>query len=160
MEVLVIYVSTRGIKIVSSTLGIVIFRFMVVQLYNTFLKGCCGCDCMVVGFTTTYANQCLSVSPLMLWVQLPLRVRSTTLCDKVCQLLVAGQWFSPGPPVSSTNKTGRHDITEIFLKVTSNTIKQTNNLYLLYNTFFVFIRLFLFSSEYNYFFYRTYILPL
>ena len=43
--------------------------------------------------------------------------------------------FSPVPPVSSTNKTGRHDITEIFLKVTSNTIKQTNNLYLLYNTF-------------------------
>jgi hypothetical protein len=39
MEVLVIYVSTRGIKIVSSTLGIVIFRFKVVQLYNTFLRG-------------------------------------------------------------------------------------------------------------------------
>jgi len=28
------------------------------------------------------------------------------------------------PPVSSTNKTDRHDI--IFLKVTLNTIKQTN----------------------------------
>ena len=25
----------------------------------------------------------------------------------------AGQWFSPGPPVSSTNKTDSHDITEI-----------------------------------------------
>jgi hypothetical protein len=25
----------------------------------------------------------------------------------------AGQWFSPGPPVSSTNKTDCHDITEI-----------------------------------------------
>jgi hypothetical protein len=25
--------------------------------------------------------------------------------------------FSPGPPVSSTNKTDRHDITEILLKV-------------------------------------------
>jgi hypothetical protein len=30
---------------------------------------------------------------------------------------VAGQWFSPGTLVSSTNKTDRHDITEILLKV-------------------------------------------
>jgi hypothetical protein len=37
-----------------------------------------------------------------------------------------GQWFSPGPPVSSTNKTNLHDITEILLKVALNTIKQTN----------------------------------
>jgi hypothetical protein len=35
-------------------------------------------------------------------------------------------WFFPGSPVSSTNKTDRHDITEIFLKVALNTIKQTN----------------------------------
>jgi hypothetical protein len=34
--------------------------------------------------------------------------------------------FSPGPPVSSTNKTDRHDITELLLKVALNTIKQTN----------------------------------
>jgi hypothetical protein len=38
---------------------------------------------------------------------------------------VTGQWFSPGIPVSSTNKTDRHDITEILLKVALNTIKQT-----------------------------------
>jgi hypothetical protein len=30
------------------------------------------------------------------------------------------------PPVSSTNKTDRHYITEILLKVALNTIKQTN----------------------------------
>ena len=35
----------------------------------------------------------------------------TTLTDKVCQCLAAGRWFSPGSPVSSTNKTNRHDIT-------------------------------------------------
>jgi hypothetical protein len=35
----------------------------------------------------------------------------------------AGWWFSP---VSSTNTTDRHDITEILLKVALNTIKQTN----------------------------------
>jgi hypothetical protein len=34
--------------------------------------------------------------------------------------------FFPGPPVSSTNKTDRHDITEILLKMALNTIKQTN----------------------------------
>jgi len=66
-------------------------------------------------------NQCLS--PLMLWVRISIRVRCTTLCDKVCQWLATGWWFSP---VSSTNKTDRHDITEILLKVVLNTIKQTN----------------------------------
>jgi hypothetical protein len=36
------------------------------------------------------------------------------------------RWFSPGTQVTSTNKTDRHDITEILLKVAFNTIKQTN----------------------------------
>jgi hypothetical protein len=67
-------------------------------------------------------NQCLS--PLMLWVRISMRARCTTLCDKVCQWLATGRWFSPGPPVSSNNKTDRHDITEILLKVALNTIKQ------------------------------------
>ena len=35
-----------------------------------------------------------------------------------------GRWFSPGTPVSSTNKTNRHDITEILWKVALNTINQ------------------------------------
>ena len=56
--------------------------------------------------------------------------RYTTLCDQVCQWFATGQWFSP---VSSTNKTDRHDIpvhvTEILLKVALNTIKQTNKQY-------------------------------
>jgi hypothetical protein len=33
--------------------------------------------------------------------------------------------FSPGTPVSSTNKTDRHDIFEILLKVALNTINLT-----------------------------------
>ena len=49
-------------------------------------------------------------------------VLNTILCDKVCQWLVAGWWFSLGTLVSSTNKTNHHDITEIFLKVVLNTI--------------------------------------
>jgi hypothetical protein len=36
----------------------------------------------------------------------------TTLCDKVCQWGAAG----PGTLDSPTNKTDRHDITEILLK--------------------------------------------
>jgi hypothetical protein len=48
-----------------------------------------------------------------------------TLCEKVCQWLATGRWFSPGPPVSSTNKVDSHDIAEILLKVALNTIRQT-----------------------------------
>jgi hypothetical protein len=44
-------------------------------------------------------------------------VSSTTICDKVCQLLATGRWFSPGPPASSTNITDRHDIAEILLNI-------------------------------------------
>ena len=48
-------------------------------------------------------SQCLS--PLALWVRILLRrgVLNTTLYDKVCQWLTAGQCFSLGNPVSSTN---------------------------------------------------------
>jgi len=46
---------------------------------------------------------------------------------------VTSDRFSPGPPVSSTNKTDHYDILEILLKVALNTIKQTH-INLLYNT--------------------------
>ena len=36
-----------------------------------------------------------------------------------------GQWFSPGTPVSSTNKADRHNITEILLKISLNTLTLT-----------------------------------
>jgi hypothetical protein len=42
---------------------------------------------------------------------------------------VSDRWFSLGTPVSPANKTDRHDITEILLKVTLNTINQTNPSY-------------------------------
>ena len=64
------------------------------------------------------------LSPLTLWVRIPLRrgAQDRTLHDKVCQWLAAGQLFIPGTPVSSTNKTDRHDITEILLTVALSTI--------------------------------------
>jgi hypothetical protein len=69
------------------------------------------------------------LSPLTLWVRIPLGrgVLDITLCYKVCQWLTTGRWFSPGSPVSSTNKTDRHDITEILLKVALNTINLNLN---------------------------------
>jgi hypothetical protein len=51
---------------------------------------------MVVGFTTNLCNQCLS--PLTLWVQIPLRwcVLDASLCEKKIQGLVTGRWFPGG----------------------------------------------------------------
>jgi hypothetical protein len=46
-------------------------------------------------------------------------VLDTTLCDKVCQGLAASRWFSTD---SFTNKSDRHDITELLLKVALNNI--------------------------------------
>ena len=53
------------------------------------------------------------ILPLKLWVRMP--------HNKVCQRLATGRWFSPGTSVFFTNKTDRHDITEILLKVALST---------------------------------------
>jgi hypothetical protein len=88
-------------------------------IFLLHIRGRCGHDRMVVGFTTTYA---ISLSPLKLWLQIPLTVRCTqyTLCDKICRWVATGRWFSLGTLVSSINKSDRHDITEILLKVKHN----------------------------------------
>ena len=57
-------------------------------------------------------------------------VLDTTLCDKACQWLATGRWFSAGTRVSSTNKTDSHDITEILLKVALNTIASPVSVFL------------------------------
>ena len=58
-----------------------------------------------------------------MWVRITIRwcILDTTLCNENCQWLAAGCWFSLGTPVSSTNKTDRHNITEILLKVALST---------------------------------------
>ena len=43
--------------------------------------------------------------------------RLAAASDNVFQLLAQDRWFSPGTTASSTTKSGRHDITEILLKV-------------------------------------------
>ena len=83
--------------------------------------GCRGRDHMVVECTTTcpisayHHYRCV-------FARLSWRgVLDTRLCDKVCQGLSTGQWFSTGTLVSSTNKADHNNIIEI-LKVSLNTI--------------------------------------
>ena len=52
-------------------------------------------------------------------------IRITFIRYKGCQWLVTRRWFSPGTPVSSTNKNNRHNIAEILLKVALNTTTLT-----------------------------------
>jgi hypothetical protein len=47
-------------------------------------------------------NQCIS-----LFEPRSAELYSIQYCDKVCQSLAAGRWFSAGTPVSSTNKNGQ-----------------------------------------------------
>jgi hypothetical protein len=66
-----------------------------------------------------------SISGLCLEYKIPTKkgsLDSQSLSDKAYQLLAHGRWFSPGISASSTTTTGRHDIAEILLKVTLNTI--------------------------------------
>ena len=99
-----------------------LFFLFLMNVVNTYLYkgpsfsgyyGSCICSYL--------CNQCLS--PLILWVRISIRARCATLCDKVCQWFATGQWFSPGPSGSSTDKTDRHDIAEMVLNMVLNTIK-------------------------------------
>ena len=76
-----------------------------------------GRDHTVVGFTTTCAINAYHHSSCEFESCSWRGVLYTTLCDKVCQ------WFSLGTPVSSTNKTGHHNVTETQLKVALSGIK-------------------------------------
>ena len=53
------------------------------------------------------------------------------ITTKVCHWFTTGRWFSSGTPVSSTNNTDRHDMTELLLKVALNTINQPTGLFIL-----------------------------
>jgi hypothetical protein len=97
-----------------------------------------------VGFCCIYnylCNQCLS--PLTLWVQIPLRrgVLNTILCGKICQCLAAGRWFSRG-----TLNTWRNQMTNpikiccIFFFIFSSTRRHTNILSGVMSGFIFFIK--------------------
>jgi hypothetical protein len=54
--------------------------------------------------------------------------RYNIIVIKIFGELTAGQWFSPGTPVSSTNKIDFNDVTEILLRVALNTMIITHTL--------------------------------
>ena len=64
-----------------------------------FHRGSCGCDRMVVGFTTIYAIggyhsitiNVVSSNPAQEWYI----TVDTSLNDKICQQLMASRWFPP-----------------------------------------------------------------
>ena len=104
--------------------SIVLYR----QYYLDFnSRGCRNRDCTHSWIYNYLCNQCLS--PQKLWIRTPPRswrdVLDSTLYDKVWQWLETGRWFSLHTLVSSTIKTDCHDITEILLKVTLNTLTLT-----------------------------------
>jgi len=83
--------------------------------FNNYIKGRRGRDRMIVGFTNTcaisaYHHQSWEFESHLWW-----GVLDTTWCDKVCQWFAAGQWFSLGTLLSSTDKADRHDISEIWM---------------------------------------------
>ena len=113
-----------------SKLNIFFAMFLFVCLFF-FIKNINGGrrdrDRMVVWFTTTYAMSAYYDWCCEFESRSGRGVLDTTLCDKVCQWLATGRWYSPGHPVSSTNKTDDcHDITELLWKVALNTITLTN----------------------------------
>jgi hypothetical protein len=75
-----------------------------------------GRECILIGFTTVYAISVFHHTRCEFESRSWCGVLDTTLCNTVCQ------WLSPGTPLSSTNKTDLHDITEILLKVALNAI--------------------------------------
>jgi hypothetical protein len=83
------------------------------------MRDCRGRDRMVyvVVFITTYAMSAYHHYSGEFEPRSWRGVLDTTLCDKVCLWLATSRWFSRGTPVSSTNKSDRHNITEILLKV-------------------------------------------
>ena len=91
---------------------------------SNITKGRRSHDSIGVGFTTTCAISLYHHSSCDFELRSRQNVFNTTLCDQICQWHASGWWFSPGTPVSSTNKTDCHDITEILLKFVLNTQKK------------------------------------
>ena len=79
---------------------------------------------MIVIAISAYYHKSCEFEPCSWW-----GVLDITLCDKVCQWLATGCWFSPGTQVSSNNKADCHNITKLLLKVALNTINLNLNFF-------------------------------
>ena len=74
-------------------------------------------------------------------------VLDKTLCDKICQWLTTGWRFSPG---SAINKTDRHDITEILLKVALKTITLAPIIKMIFSYWYFVVHLHRLSNRQSY----------
>jgi hypothetical protein len=89
---------------------------MVISKFLNFLQNERGASWSYGSWIYNYlCNQLQSALTVGDRITLSRGVLVATLCYKVCQSLATGRWFSPDTPVSSGNKTDRHDITEILL---------------------------------------------
>jgi hypothetical protein len=114
---------TLSYNVVSSTPP---FWFWLQILENNSFSGVCILKsfvfcvmfCRSLHIFLSFSFSCCIVCPLIygFWLPLWLWWHATD------------QWFSPGTPVSSTNKTDCHNVTEILLKVVLNTITLTSRL--------------------------------
>ena len=102
---------------------------LVSNLQHNIFKGPSGSMSQVVGLSNN------SYKPITntVWVRARFCIlqkgctRLAAASDKVYQLFTHGRWFSPGTPISSITKTGRHEIAEILLKVALNTKNHKSN---------------------------------
>ena len=110
---LMIYISGIGVHVCSfmyfeKCFELTIFSFNIWTLFYIYAGLSWPWSYMVVGFTSSY-----SISAYHHWCcefesHSGQGVQHYVI--KVCPWLATGRWFSPGPPVSSTNKTDCHDI--------------------------------------------------
>jgi hypothetical protein len=85
-------------------------------------RGRRGRERIIFEFTTTYVISANHHESCELESRSWLGVLDTPFFNKVCQWIATGRWLFPGYPVSTTNITDQHDITEILCKVALNTI--------------------------------------
>ena len=100
-----------------------ILNYLIQTQHPFGIRGLRGRHRMVVRFTNTCAISAYHHWRCEFHSRTWRGVLDTTLCDKVCQWLATGKWFSRVLRFPQQIRIVRHDITEILLKVALNTNK-------------------------------------
>jgi hypothetical protein len=121
--------------LLNSSVYFILFQIIVKEiLYSNMLIWLVLCDyppstyelCYFISQTLSLHNETIQYnvffSLIRVWnITITILNKQPSKLSKILWV-ATDRWFSPGTPVSSTNKTDRHDITEILLKVVLNTI--------------------------------------